>query len=241
MKSGKKESCKYHLIYMTKNMVNGKSYIGCHSTNNLLDEYYGSGKKLLEEVSLFGRKSFLTGIIEFCGIDDLHEREKYWIKFYDTFNNGYNLNGGGGGTYGKKHTPDTLKKISNSLKNPSDNVRRKMRDGQLRRKENPGLFKIWKEKFPEIDFNNKMKEYSKKMSESLIGKNSGKKLSEAAKIKIGNSSRGRKFSESQIEKIRIKAKRKGRKMKNVTCHFCGKNGSGGNMTRYHFDNCKNKI
>lgn len=241
MKTIKKEECEFHLIYMTKNIINGKSYIGCHSTNDLLDEYYGSGKKLLEDIRLLGRKCFLTGIIEFCSPRDLHEREKYWIKFYDTFNNGYNLNAGGGGTYGKKHSSDTLKKISDSLKNPSDDVRKRMRDGQLKRKENPGLFKIWKEKFSEIDFNNKMEEYGKKMSESLMGKNLGKNLSEESKIKIGNSSRGRKFTEHQIEKIRIKSSRKGRKMKNVICQFCGKNGSGGNMSRYHFDNCKDKI
>lgn len=29
-----------------------------------------------------------------------------------------------------------------------------------------------------------------------------------------------------------------RNMKTVTCPHCGKAGSGGNMTRYHFDNCK---
>lgn len=31
---------------------------------------------------------------------------------------------------------------------------------------------------------------------------------------------------------------KGRKFQNVTCPHCGKSGAGGNMTRYHFDNCK---
>lgn len=33
---------------------------------------------------------------------------------------------------------------------------------------------------------------------------------------------------------------KGYKHKNRVCPYCGKEGSGGNMTRYHFNNCKLK-
>ena len=32
----------------------------------------------------------------------------------------------------------------------------------------------------------------------------------------------------------------GVKMKHKICPHCGKEGRGGNMTRYHFDNCKYK-
>jgi len=34
---------------------------------------------------------------------------------------------------------------------------------------------------------------------------------------------------------------KTRNIKNITCPHCGISGGGGNMTRYHFDNCKHKI
>jgi endogenous inhibitor of DNA gyrase (YacG/DUF329 family) len=44
--------------------------------------------------------------------------------------------------------------------------------------------------------------------------------------------KGRVFS--QIHKNKLKCPRK---LKIVTCPKCGKEGSGGNMTRYHFDNC----
>jgi hypothetical protein len=38
---------------------------------------------------------------------------------------------------------------------------------------------------------------------------------------------------------RIKFKHKKEKIIRI-CPWCGKEGSGGNMTKYHFDNCKNK-
>jgi len=34
-------------------------------------------------------------VIEECPKEKLDEREIYWIKFYDSYNNGYNLTKGG--------------------------------------------------------------------------------------------------------------------------------------------------
>lgn len=42
--------------------------------------------------------------------------------------------------------------------------------------------------------------------------------------------------QKQIQNLR----RKGRKLKLVTCPHCGNLGKGGNMTRYHFNNCKKR-
>jgi hypothetical protein len=115
-----------------------------------------------------------------------------------------------------------------------------MRESQLKRTDNVGLFKIWEKKFSKDEFEYKMELYRSKMSESLKGKNLGMKLSEEAKIKIGKAGKGRILTEEQKEKIRNVAKKKGRKLKKVTCPFCNKTGMGGNMTRYHFENCKKR-
>lgn len=60
-------------------------------------------------------------------------------------------------------------------------------------------------------------------------------------IKRNKMAKGKKLSESHRASIGIAASiaMKGYKYKTVECPHCGKSGSGGNMTRYHFSNCKN--
>ena len=113
----------YKYIYKTINLINGKSYIGQHRTKNEYDSYLGSGSELQKDIKLLSSKYFLKGIIEYCNNDEeLNEREKYWIEFYDTINNGYNICKGGGdypilfgeknGFYNKKHSEETKEKLS---------------------------------------------------------------------------------------------------------------------------------
>ena len=44
----------------------------------------------------YGWEDFTWEIIEKCEVKMLNEREKYWIQYYDSFNNGYNSDSGGG-------------------------------------------------------------------------------------------------------------------------------------------------
>ena len=46
----------------------------------------------------YGINNFIFEIIEECKIQDLDNREIYWIEYYDTYKNGYNLTTGGQGT-----------------------------------------------------------------------------------------------------------------------------------------------
>lgn len=69
---------KYHYIYKTTNVVNGKFYIGMHSTDKLDDDYIGSGKRLWNSINYHGRDYHVKEILEFCkdrkGLSD-RERE----------------------------------------------------------------------------------------------------------------------------------------------------------------------
>jgi len=116
---------KYKYIYKTVNLTNGKAYIGQHSTDIEYDNYRGSGPKLLEDIKKYGLDNFVRGIIEYCeDKEELNEREKYWIKYYNTIEEGYNICKGGGdypvlygknnGFYGKKHSDETKEKIRKS-------------------------------------------------------------------------------------------------------------------------------
>lgn len=113
----------YRYIYKTVNLITGKSYIGQHRTEKEYDSYLGSGKKLKKDIKEIGSKYFLKGIIEYCNNDDeLNEKEIYWIEYYNTIKNGYNITKGGGdypvlygednGFFNKKHSEESIKKMS---------------------------------------------------------------------------------------------------------------------------------
>lgn len=55
----------YHYIYKIHNTVNGKFYIGCHSTTKLDDGYCGSGKLLMKAFNKYGYENFVKIIVSF--------------------------------------------------------------------------------------------------------------------------------------------------------------------------------
>ena len=117
----------YGYIYITKNLINGKQYIGQHISTTFDKSYKGSGKILKQAFKKYGRDNFITDVIEWCyNRDELAEREKYWISYYNAVNSDdwYNILAGGYGVqlfgennpmYGKHHTDESKAKISSKL------------------------------------------------------------------------------------------------------------------------------
>ena len=67
---------KYHFIYKTTNLLSGRYYIGMHSTNNLDDDYLGSGDQLRKAIRKHGKENFKREILEFCSSrEELHNKE----------------------------------------------------------------------------------------------------------------------------------------------------------------------
>lgn len=54
-------------------------------------------------------------IIEYCSIDELNEKEIYYINYYDTFNNGYNCTEGGEGRSGATNNENQRKASSKAV------------------------------------------------------------------------------------------------------------------------------
>ena len=103
-----------HYIYKTINNITGEFYIGHHSQKEgKLDLYLGSSKSLYKDINKFGVENFKKEIIEYCSLETIKEREKFWINELEAKKYGYNLKttGTGGEMIGKKHSKDTLKKL----------------------------------------------------------------------------------------------------------------------------------
>lgn len=90
-----------YTIYKTTNTSNGKIYIGCHRTENLNDDYIGSGKALKYAISKYGKNSFVKEIMfVFHTEDEMLQKEReivneQFIKRTDV----YNLKLGGEGSW----------------------------------------------------------------------------------------------------------------------------------------------
>lgn len=92
-------------IYKVTNTVNGKLYIGQTSRTievrwreHLQDAFGRKNKRFFafhRAIKKYGKDAFKIELIEECDSSVLDERERHWIKYYDTFNNGYNADYGG--------------------------------------------------------------------------------------------------------------------------------------------------
>lgn len=72
---------KYHYLYRITNKLNGKFYIGMHSTDNLDDGYFGSGKRLKYSISKHGKENHEMEILEhYFSREDLAAREKELVN-----------------------------------------------------------------------------------------------------------------------------------------------------------------
>ena len=90
-------------IYCIENLINGKRYVGqsidvyrrwsSHRNESVVSRDYF----LYQAFRKYGIENFCFFILEECNEEALNEREIYWIKQFDTFNNGYNMTLGGAG------------------------------------------------------------------------------------------------------------------------------------------------
>lgn len=192
-------------IYKITN-PNGKIYIG-QSTN--IEERWekghkyssGSGKKLKNSLKKYSWKNHKKEIIEECSVEELSNRETYWIEYYNSYKKGLNSTLKGGvqgykdeqwrknhskglkgrkGTWKDKNRPEHSTFLKENGSGLSYKRTQKHKDNL-----SAIIKEVWKNKKPEI---------SKKISQNKIGKGlkpiicdtlfgmEFKSLSEASKI-----------------------------------------------------------
>jgi group I intron endonuclease len=187
------------VIYCYHCIPTGKKYIG--KTKN---KYHrkkrhehnvrkGQVSKFYNAVRKYGWENFIYGIIEEFDIELLNEQEIYYIKFYNTYTNGYNMTTGGDGNtipgelckirsreaiLGKPRTEETKKKLREAhLGKPKHNEesKRKIREANLGKKYNLELRKKLSEIRKGCKGTPHTEETKKKLSEIAAKRNIGKK------------------------------------------------------------------
>lgn len=90
---------KHFLVYQIKNLLNDKIYVGVHKTNDINDDYMGSGTRIKQAIEKYGLENFEKTILKECKT----EKEMFALEaeiVNDEFllrNDTYNLKLGGNG------------------------------------------------------------------------------------------------------------------------------------------------
>lgn len=168
----------YFIVYKITNIINGYEYIGVHATLDPNDNYFGSSKYLKNSIRKYGKLNFKKDIISFHeNSESMYEEEarlvnEEYVSRKDTYNVALGGIGGASGKYngmfGKFHTAEAKRKISEKSKNYHATSEAKE------------LLKILH------------KNRSKETLEKIGAGNRGKFVSEETRLKISKINKGKK-------------------------------------------------
>ena len=195
----------YGFVYCTTNLVNNRKYIGQHKYCGKIDKYYlGSGVSLKQAIKKYGRENFKREILCQCrSLDELNDKEKYYIQFFNAVENVefYNMseggNAGSGNFWWKTSSPEEIARAN------------KIRSEKMKGENNPFYGKKHSAETREL--------LSFKASQRMGNKNPfyGKHLTEEHKKRMNealgdisganNPLYGKKHSQESIEKMKKKA------------------------------------
>lgn len=108
-------------IYKIENLTNGKIYIGqsVHIEIRWSEHCRGTRSFIDQAIQKEGKNNFIFSILEECSLNELDEKEQYYIKKYNSLiPNGYNKTSGGKSFNQNfvKYSPQTLQAIIKDIK-----------------------------------------------------------------------------------------------------------------------------
>lgn len=130
---------KYNYVYLIRNNINGKIYVGKHSTDNLDDGYMGSGNLIKAAIKKYGIDNFTKVYLAFADTEQkLNWFEKFYIRKFNTQDQtiGYNLTAGGDGVLGLKHSEKAIQKMKDNSywkgRHHSEDTKNKMSESHIK-------------------------------------------------------------------------------------------------------------
>lgn len=216
-------------VYKISNSINDKVYIGITSYSveqrykwHIRDCKKGIKKKLYHAMKKYGIDNFKIELLESADDAIIGIREEFYIKHYNSFNNGYNASPVSHGI--KNHTERTKKLMSEKAKG------RKQSKDTLEKK-SIAMKTFWKNNVE------RKKQYAQQ-AQTNFGSRDHTQTTEF-KENARQRMLGSKRSLETIEKLRLGRKSDNVKNK-VICPHCNKEGQEAAMKRWHFSNCKAK-
>lgn len=126
-------------IYKITNLTNNKVYIGQTMQKNpkmrwyshLADARRGRKTHLYDSIRKYGQDSFIWEIIESCSsLEELNDREQYWLNYYRQLTETYNCREAGGN---KTHSKNSIEKMREAQKSAHARRREQGIDGGWKR------------------------------------------------------------------------------------------------------------
>ena len=112
----------FYILYKIINKINNKFYIGVHKTENIHDDYYGSGHKIKAAIKKYGIENFKKEILQvFTSSKEAFKAEKHIVtEALVKSNQCYNIKEGGRGGFDHirekgLHTSSKGRKIIHNL------------------------------------------------------------------------------------------------------------------------------
>lgn len=259
-----------YILYKTTNLINGRHYIGQHKCKSLaFDGYLGLGVAIKSAIKKYGSENFLRETLAvFDSRQEVSDAEREYVSADYLLRNTkvcYNTCVGGDGGFvsvnGSEINISQLPRVREKLRISSLEVHNrpdiieKKRLSQLGEK-NHRFGKPLSDKH-KLSISQKLKgrikpdsernNISKALTGRVVPKCVGDKISAALKGRKITDEHRQKMRESQMGRVhpesvkqKISASHIGMTYPEVCCPYCGLVGRGGNMSRYHFGNCKHK-
>ena len=161
----------YHYVYKTTNLINGKIYIVIHSTEDLDDNYIGSGVAFRHAVNKYGKENFHKEIIYQCSTrEEASNMEATLVtESFCLKSTNYNMRTGGDTCYAQH--PESRKKMSEKQKGKKRSPERVEQMRQFLTENNPMHKQELRDKVRDAKLGvARSEELKKKVSDTLTGK-----------------------------------------------------------------------